>query len=236
MTTLLNKDYVKKYLKACLQYGHPLRKWNPKMAPYILSEKNGFYIFNINLSLKLLDIAGNFLEEKAKKGGSFLFVGTNVSSYIPVKTEALLSKNYYINYRWLGGLLTNWATVKVQIEFLKNLQKQKIQGEFKKLTKKEATLKEKKIEKLQKLFEGIIDMKKLPDVVIFTNQSKDLLAIQECIALGIPSVCIVDTIDNPDLIPYPIPGNANSKNSIQFILTYLNQKILNGFKYNLLKI
>jgi small subunit ribosomal protein S2 len=229
---LKKKELAKKYIKASVHYGHSPKEWNPKMAPYILYAKYGYHIFDLVKTSKLLRLAGNVLQKKAEKGGKFLFVGTNrVSSSIVVK-QAKESNSYYINYRWLGGMLTNWSTVQKRIDRLKLLEEQELNGDFEKLSKKDYSAIRKEIDKLRKLFNGIKDMKSLPDVVIFTSQLKDSLAIQECLKLGIPTVCIVDTNCNPDLIPYPIPANDDSSSSINFILTYLSNRILTG--YNIL--
>ena len=229
---LKKKELAKKYIKASVHYGHSPKEWNPKMAPYILYAKYGYHIFDLVKTSKLLRLAGNVLQKKAEKGGKFLFVGTNrVSSSIVVK-QAKESNSYYINYRWLGGMLTNWSTVQKRIDRLKMLEEQELKGDFEKLSKKDYSAIRKEIDKLRKLFNGIKDMKSLPDVVIFTSQLKDSLAIQECLKLGIPTICIVDTNCNPDLIPYPIPANDDSSSSINFILTYLSNRILAG--YNIL--
>ena len=229
---LKKKELAKKYIKASVHYGHSPKEWNPKMAPYILYAKYGYHIFDLVKTSKLLRLAGNVLQKKAEKGGKFLFVGTNrVSSAIVVK-QAKESNSYYINYRWLGGMLTNWSTVQKRIDRLKLLEKQELNGDFDKLSKKDYSAIRKEIDKLRRLFNGIKDMKSLPDVVIFTSQIKDSLAIQECLKLGIPTTCIVDTNCNPDLIPYPIPANDDSSSSVNFILTYLSNRILAG--YNIL--
>ena len=229
---LKKKELAKKYIKASVHYGHSPKEWNPKMAPYILYAKYGYHIFDLVKTSKLLRLAGNVLQKKAEKGGKFLFVGTNrVSSSIVLK-QAKESNSYYINYRWLGGMLTNWSTVQKRIDRLKMLEEQELNGDFEKLSKKDYSAIRKEIDKLRKLFNGIKDMKSLPDVVVFTSQLKDSLAIQECLKLGIPTICIVDTNCNPDLIPYPIPANDDSSSSINFILTYLSNRILLG--YNIL--
>jgi small subunit ribosomal protein S2 len=181
---------------------------------------------------KLLKLAGNVVEKKAEKGCKFLFVGTSKLASSIVAKQARRVDGYYINYRWLGGMLTNWSTVQKRIDRLKLLEEQELNGDFEKLSKKDYSAIRKEIDKLRKLFNGIKDMKSLPDVVIFTSQLKDSLAIQECLKLGIPTVCIVDTNCNPDLIPYPIPANDDSSSSINFILTYLSNRILTG--YNIL--
>ena len=223
------KEIAKQYVKASVHYGHPPKEWNPKMAPYILYQKYGYHIFDLVKTSKLLKIAGNVLEKKAEKGGKFLFVGTNkLSSSIIVK-QAKRVNSFYINYRWLGGMLTNWSTIKKRIDRLKKLEEQEVNGTFETLSKKDYSSQKKEMEKLKRLFNGIKEMSDLPDLVIFTSQLKDSLAIQECLRLGIPAICIVDTNCNPDLVPYPIPANDDSSSSINFILTYLVNRISLGY-------
>jgi small subunit ribosomal protein S2 len=223
------KEIAKQYVKASVHYGHPPREWNPKMAPYILYAKYGYHIFDLVKTSKLLRLAGNVLQKKAEKGGKFLFVGTNRLSSSIVAKQAKRCNSYYINYRWLGGILTNWNTVQKRIERLKELERQEIEGSLEKLSKKDYSAQRKEIDKLRRLFNGIKDMTGLPDVVIFTSQLKDSLAIQECLRLGIPTICIVDTNCNPDLIPYPIPANDDSSSSVNFILNYLVNRITTGY-------
>ena len=227
--TLSKKEIAKQYVKASVHYGHAPKEWNPKMAPYILCAKYGYHIFDLVKTSKLLKLAGNVLEKKAEKGGKFLFVGTNKLSSSIIAKQAKRSESYYINYRWLGGMLTNWSTIQIQIERLKELEKQEAEGYFDKLSKKDYSAKRKDLDKLRRLFNGIKEMTSLPDIVIFTNQLKDSLAIQECLRLGIPTICIVDTNCDPDLIPYPIPANDDSSSSINFILNYLVNRILAGY-------
>jgi small subunit ribosomal protein S2 len=227
--TLSKKEIAKQYVKASVHYGHPPKEWNPKMAPYILYAKYGYHIFDLVKTSKLLKLAGNVLQKKAEKGGKFLFVGTNKLSSSIVAKQAKRCNAFYINYRWLGGMLTNWNTVQNRIQRLKFLEQQELEGVFEKLSKKEYSAQRKEIDKLRRLFNGIKDMTNLPDVVVFTNQLKDSLAIQECLRLGIPTICIVDTNCNPDLIPYPIPANDDSSSSINFILNYLVNRITAGY-------
>ena len=226
---LTKKEIAKQYVKASVHYGHPPREWNPKMAPYILYAKYGYHIFDLVKTSKLLRLAGNVLQKKAEKGGKFLFVGTNRLSSSIVAQQAKRCDSFYINYRWLGGMLTNWSTVQNRIERLKTLEKEELAGNFEKLSKKEYSSLRKEMDKLRRLFNGIKDMTHLPDVVVFTSQLKDSLAIQECLRLGIPTICIVDTNCNPDLIPYPIPANDDSSSSINFILNYLVNRITTGY-------
>jgi small subunit ribosomal protein S2 len=227
--TLNKKEIAKQYVKASVHYGHSPKEWNPKMAPYILCAKYGYHIFDLVKTSKLLRLAGNVLEKKAETGASFLFVGTNKLSSSIIAKQAKRCNSYYINYRWLGGMLTNWTTVQNQIQLLKDLEKKEAEGYFENYSKKEYSSKRKQIDKLRRLFNGIKDMSSLPDVVIFTSQLKDALAIQECLRLGIPTVSIVDTNCDPDLVPYPIPANDDSSSSINFILDYLVNRILAGY-------
>ena len=225
----LKKEIAKQYVKASVHYGHSPREWNPKMAPYILYTKYGYHIFDLVKTSKLLRLAGNVLQKKAEKGGKFLFVGTSRLASAIIAKQAKRSNSYYINYRWLGGMLTNWSTIQKRIESLKVLEEQEKNGEFENLSKKDLSAKRKEMDKLRKLFNGIKDMTSRPDAVIFTNQLKDSLAIQECLRLGIPTISIVDSNCNPDLIPYPIPANDDSSSSINFILNYLVNRILTGY-------
>ena len=226
---LEKKEIAKQYVKASVHYGHSPKEWNPKMAPYILYAKYGYHIFDLVKTSKLLRIAGNVLQKKAEKGGKFLFVGTNRLSSSIIAKQAKRSDSFYINYRWLGGMLTNWSTIQIQIQRLKSLEQKEADGGFENLSKKEYSRQRKEIDKLRRLFNGIKDMTTLPDVVISTNQLKDSLAIQECLRLGIPTICIVDSNCNPDLIPYPIPANDDSSSSINFILNYLVNRICLGY-------
>jgi small subunit ribosomal protein S2 len=227
--TLNKKEIAKQYVKASLHYGHAPNEWNPKMAPYILYVKYGCHIFDLVKTSKFLKLAGNVLQKKAEKGGKFLFVGTNRLSSSIIAKQAKRCNGYYINYRWLGGMLTNWDTIQNRITRLKFLEQQELEGYFEKLSKKEYSIQRKEIDKLRRLFNGIKAMSTLPDVVIFTNQLKDSSAIQECLRLGIPTICIVDTNCNPDLIPYPIPANDDSSASLNFILNYLVNRISVGY-------
>lgn len=228
--TTLKKEIAKQYIKASVHYGHSPKEWNPKMAPYLLYTKYGYHIFDLVKTSKLLRLAGNSLEKKAAKGGKFLFVGTTRLASSIVSKQAKRCDNYYINYRWLGGMLTNWSTLQKRIQRLEELENQEREGYLEQLSKKEYNQQKKEMDKLHRLFVGIKNMKELPDAIIFTNQLKEFNAIQECLRLGIPAISIVDSNCNPDLIPYPIPANDDSSSSINFILNYLSNRILNGYK------
>lgn len=225
----LKTEIAKQYVKSSVHYGHSPREWNPKMAPYILYTKYGYHIFDLVKTSKLLRLAGNILQKKAENNGKFLFVGTSRLASQIIAKQAKRCNSYYINYRWLGGMLTNWTTIQKRIERLKELENQFESGLFENLSKKEASRQKKELDKLRRLFNGIKDMTVLPEAIIFTNQLKDCLAIQESLRLGIPTVSIVDSNCNPDLVPYPIPANDDSSSSINFILNYLVNRILIGY-------
>jgi small subunit ribosomal protein S2 len=220
------KDIVRQYLKASVHFGHAPKEWNPKMAPYILYEKHGYHILDVVKTAKLLKLAGKVLEKKVKRGQKVLFVGTTKLVSPIIAKHAIRSNSFYINYRWLGGMLTNWSTIQKRIERLKYLEQAESQGNFENLSKKEYSQQRKELDKLKRLFNGIKNMTSLPDIVIFSNQLKDSLAIQECLRLGIPVIGIVDSNCDPDLIPYPIPANDDSSASLSFILNYLATKII----------
>lgn len=227
--TLIKRNIAKEYIKASVHYGHTPKEWNPKMAPYILYTKYGYHIFDIVKTSKLLRLAGNILQKKALKGGKFLFVGTSKIASSIVAKQAKRGQSFYINYRWLGGMLTNWTTIQKRINRLKEFELLEKEGKFEELSKKDYSKQRKEMDKLRRLFNGIKEMTILPDAIIFTNQLKDSLAIQEALKLGIPTICIVDTNCNPDLVPYPIPANDDSGSSINFILNYLVNRILSGY-------
>lgn len=218
MTNKIAKDF----LSSSIFYGHSPKKWNPKMAPYLLREQFGHHIFNTFKTLKLLKLAGDFLHKKAEKQSVILFVGTDKISASIISKEAPSVNAYYITSRWLGGMLTNWETIQKRIQYLKHLEQK---ANNKTLTKKNLVADKKEIQKLNKLFCGIKKMSSIPEVVVFTNQFKDNLAIQECLHLGIPTIVIVDSNGNPSQTPYPIPANDDSSLSINFIITYLIKRI-----------
>lgn len=228
--TITKKELARQYVKASVHYGHSPKEWNPKMAPYILSEKYGYHIFDLVKTSKLLHLAGNILRKKAEKGATFLFVGTNNLSAALIAREAKRANSFYVNKRWLGGMLTNWTTLRKQLDRLAILEKEELDIQKKDISKKERGLHKKEMEKLKKVFQGVQGMENLPDMVIFTNQKKDIQAIRECLRLGIPAICVVDSNCDPDLIPYPIPANDDSSSSINFILTYLADQILKGYQ------
>ena len=200
-------------LEAGVHFGHKAHRWNPKMFPYIYSEVNNIHILDLIQSATLLKEAMRYLETASSENKKILFVGTKRQATTLIAQEAKRSNSYYVNHRWLGGMLTNWATMKERIEKLKDLEKQEAEGTFDLLTKKEAALRRKELTKLRKHLDGIKTMSKLPDIAIIIDQKRELTAISECRKLGIPVVSILDTNCDPDLIDIPIPGNDDAVRS-----------------------
>ena len=215
-------------LEAGVHFGHKAHRWNPKMFPYIYSEVNNIHILDLIQSATLLKKAMRYLEIAASKNQKVLFVGTKRQATTLIAQEAKRSNSYYVNHRWLGGMLTNWSTMKERIEKLKDLEKQESEGTFDLLTKKEGALRRKELAKLRKYLDGIKSMTSLPDVVIIIDQRREITAIAECRKLGIPVVSILDTNCDPDLVDIPIPGNDDAVRSIKLILTLLTDSIIKG--------
>ena len=215
-------------LEAGVHFGHKAHRWNPKMFPYIYSEVNNIHILDLIQSATLLKKAMRYLEVAASKNQKVLFVGTKRQATTLIAQEAKRCNSYYVNHRWLGGMLTNWSTMKERIAKLKDLELQESEGTFDLLTKKEGALRRKKLVKLRKYLDGIKSMTSLPDVVIVVDQRREITAIAECRKLGIPIVSILDTNCDPDLIDIPIPGNDDAVRSIKLILTLLTDSIIKG--------
>ena len=215
-------------LDAGVHFGHKAYRWNPKMFPYIYSEVNNIHILDLVQSATLLKEAQSYLKLASSQGKKFLFIGTKSQAKNSIETEAKRCNSFYVNHRWLGGMLTNWVTLKKRIEYLKDLEKQESEGTFDLLTKKEGALRRKELAKLRKYLDGIKSMTSLPDVVIIIDQRREITAIAECRKLGIPVVSILDTNCDPDLVDIPIPGNDDAVRSIKLILTLLTDSIIKG--------
>jgi len=215
-------------LEAGVHFGHKAHRWNPKMFPYIYSEVNNIHILDLIQSATLLKAATNYLESEASQGKTFLFVGTKRQATTLIAQEAKRCNSFYVNHRWLGGMLTNWTTVKERIARLQDLEKQEADGTFELLTKKEVALRLKELTRLRKHLDGIKLMKNLPDVAIIIDQKREMTAISECRKLGIPIVSILDTNCDPDLVDIPIPGNDDAVRSIKLILNALTNSIITG--------
>jgi small subunit ribosomal protein S2 len=215
-------------LEAGVHFGHKAYRWNPKMFPYIYSEVNNIHILDLVQSATLLKEANKELQLVASEGKTFLFIGTKRQASTLIAQEAKRCESYYVNHRWLGGMLTNWTTLKERIEHFKNLEQQEADNTFDLLTKKEASLRRKELQKLRKHLDGIKSMEKLPDIAIVIDQKREMTAIRECRKLGIPIVSILDTNCDPDLIDIPIPGNDDAVRSIKLILKSLTDSIIMG--------
>ena len=217
-------------LEAGVHFGHKAYRWNPKMFPYIYSEVNNIHILDLVQSATLLKEANNYVQSEASNGKTFLFIGTKRQASTLIAQEAKRCDSYYVNHRWLGGMLTNWSTIKERIDRLKVLEQQEADNIFGLLTKKEATLRRKELQQLRKHLEGIKTMPTLPDVAIIIDQKREMTALRECRKLGIPVVSILDTNCDPDLVDVPIPGNDDAVRSIKLILKSLTDSIILGKK------
>jgi small subunit ribosomal protein S2 len=215
-------------LEAGVHFGHKAYRWNPKMFPYIYSEVNNIHILDLVQSATLLKEANAYLELAASQGKKFLFIGTKRQASTLIVKEAKRCDSFYVNHRWLGGMLTNWVTLKERIEYLKDLEQQETDNTFSILTKKEAVLRGKELKKLRRHLDGIKDMSDLPDIAIIIDQKREMTAIKECRKLGIPIVSILDTNCDPDLIDIPIPGNDDAVRSLKLILQSLTDSIIVG--------
>ena len=215
-------------LEAGVHFGHKAYRWNPKMFPYIYTERNNIHILDLVQSAQLLKEASNYVQSASEKKKTFLFIGTKRQASTIIAQEAKRCNSYYINHRWLGGMLTNWITLKTRIERLKVLEQQEANEIFSLLPKKEAAIRRKELEKLRRHLNGVKEMENLPDAVIVIDQKRELTAIRECKKLGIPIISILDTNCDPDLVDIPIPGNDDAVRSIKLILKTLADSILAG--------
>ena len=215
-------------LEAGVHFGHQARRWNPKMFPYIYTERHGIHIIDLVQTAQLLNEANDLIKNFALDNKTFLFVGTKRQAATIIAEQALRSNSFYVNQRWLGGMLTNWETIKTRVDRLKSLEEQDKSGIIDQLPKKEAASLRKELEKLKKHLDGIKNMQKIPDVVIIVDQKRESTAIQECIKLGITTLCILDTNCNPDLVDIPIPANDDAIRSIKLIVSKIADAILEG--------
>ena len=215
-------------LEAGVHFGHQAKRWNPKMFPYIYTEKNGIHIIDLVQTAKLLEEACELITNLSYNQKTFLFVGTKRQAADVIQSEASRAKSFYVNQRWLGGMLTNWQTIKSRVEHLKILENQEKLGLINQLPKKEAASMRKELYKLRKHLAGIKNMKKIPDVVIIVDQKRESTAIQECIKLGITTIGILDTNSNPDLIDIPIPANDDAIRSIKLVISLMADAIILG--------
>lgn len=219
---------VRDMLQAGLHFGHQTRRWNPKMRPYIYGPRNGIYIINLDISKRLFDKASTFVSQEVKKGGTILFVGTKRQAQAIISEEAKRCGMYYVDHRWLGGMLTNFQTIKRSVERLKAIESMQADGSISKFPKKEILLMEKERVKLERNVGGIKDMRNLPSVIFVIDPRKESIAVTEAKKLNIPVVAVADTNCDPDGIDYLIPGNDDAIRSIKLISSHIAEAILRG--------
>lgn len=219
---------MKQLLEAGVHFGHQTRRWNPKMAKFIFTERNGIYIIDLQKTVKKVDEAYNFLREVAASGKSIIFVGTKKQAQEAVKEEALRCNMFYVNERWLGGMMTNFKTIQTRIARLRKLEAMEQDGTFDVLPKKEVGLLRHEMEKLEKYLGGIKDMKKLPGALFIVDPRKEHNAIAEAHKLGIPVAGTVDTNCDPDELDYPIPANDDAIRAVRLLTAKMADAVLEG--------
>ncbi|GHV29146.1 30S ribosomal protein S2 [Synergistales bacterium] len=219
---------MKQLLECGVHFGHQTRRWNPKMKPYIFTERNGIYIIDLQKTVRGLEKAYDFVRETAKNGGSLLFVGTKRQAQDPIKEEALKSGQFFINQRWLGGLLTNFTTIRKRVSRMVELENMDNDGSINKYPKKEIGKLHKEREKLEKSLSGIKDMKERPDAIFIIDPRRETIAVLEARKLGIPVIAIVDTNCDPEVIDYPIPGNDDAIRAIELIAGLMSSAFIEG--------
>lgn len=224
---------IQEMLEACVHYGHITRKWNPKMAPYIFGKRNGVHIIDLSKTLPLFEKALDAIKEVSSNYGRILFVGTKVQASDLIKDAALKCGQYYVNHRWLGGMLTNWKTINQSIKRMKDLE-EKIANPVG-LTKKEITLLQKDLDKLEMALGGIRNLGGKPDLLIVIDTNRESTAVKEAIKLGIPIVAVVDSDSCPDEINFPIPGNDDATKAIDLYCNQFAEAVLAGLQQGMAK-
>ena len=219
---------MKQLLEAGVHFGHQTRRWNPKMAPYIFTERNGIYIIDLQKTVKKLDEAYAFVRDVAANGGEVLFVGTKKQAADSIKEEAERCGMHYVNARWLGGMMTNFKTIQKRIDRLAQLRKMEEDGTFELLPKKEVVKLKLEIEKLEKFIGGIKHMKSLPAALFIVDPKKEKIAVSEARKLNIPIVAIVDTNCDPDEVDYVIPGNDDAIRAVKLIAGAMANAVMEG--------
>ena len=219
---------MKQLLEAGVHFGHQTRRWNPKMAKYIFTERNGIYIIDLQKTVKKLDEAYNFVRDIAAEGGSVLFVGTKKQAQDSVREEAQRCGMHYVNARWLGGMLTNFRTIRRRIDRMAQINKMREDGTFEMLPKKEVAKLELELEKLGKFLGGVKEMEQLPKAMFIVDPRKERIAVSEARKLNIPIVAIVDTNCDPDEIDYVIPGNDDAIRAVKLIAGAMADAVLEG--------
>ena len=223
-------ELITEMVDAGVHYGHQTRKWNPKMKPYLMKDKGGIYIIDLEKTVQCLDKASDYLSDLAGKGKKILFVGCKRQAQEAVKEAAGAAGQYYVNHRWLGGTLTNLATIRRSVERLKYLEDIEKSAEFKAMSKKELAALGREREKLFRNLDGVRDMEKLPDAIVIVDSARETIAVAEARRLNIPVIAIVDSNADPAKVDYPIPGNDDAIRSIRIILQNLVDSIVVGAK------
>ena len=219
---------MKQLLEAGVHFGHQTRRWDPKMAEYIFQARNGIHIIDLQKTSKKIDEAYAFLKEQAEEGKTVLFVGTKKQAQECVKEAAEKSGMYYVDQRWLGGMLTNFDTIRTRVQRLKDLEKMQEDGTFEVLPKKEVILLKKEMEKLERNLGGIKEMDKIPGVIFLVDPKKEHIAVLEAKKLGIPVIGLVDTNCNPEEVDYAIPGNDDAIRAVKLITDVMANAIIEG--------
>lgn len=219
---------MKQLLEAGVHFGHQTKRWNPKMAKYIFTARNGIYIIDLQKTVHMIDDAYDFLRDVSSRGQKVLFVGTKKQAQDSIKDEAARSGSHYVDQRWLGGMLTNFATIKKRSKYLKDLKRQEEDGTFDSLPKKEVIVLKKEMEKLERFLGGISEMNALPGAIFIVDPKKERIAVAEALKLGIPTVAIVDTNCDPDEIDYVIPGNDDAIRAVKLIAGRMADAIIEG--------
>ena len=219
---------MKQLLEAGVHFGHQTRRWNPKMAPYIFTERNGIYIIDLQKTVKKIEEAYDFMKEVGASGKPVLFVGTKKQAQAAIVDEANRCGMYYVNQRWLGGMLTNYKTISKRIQRLRDIQAMETDGTFDKLSKKEVAKLRLELEKLEKFLGGIKDMKGMPGAIFVVDPKKEKIAIKEARILGIPVVGIVDTNCDPDDVDYIIPANDDAIRAVKLIAGKMADAVIEG--------
>ncbi|AUW93688.1 MAG: 30S ribosomal protein S2 [Sulfobacillus thermosulfidooxidans] len=219
---------MKQLLEAGVHFGHQTRRWNPKMKPYIFTERNGIYIIDLQKTVRKVDDAYNFVRQIGASGGRMLFIGTKKQAQEAVAEEAQRSGDYYVNQRWLGGMLTNFDTIKKRVKRLAELKEQEASGQWDRLPKKEVSMLTRQKEKLEKYLGGIEGMTQLPAAVFVVDPRKEHIAVTEARKLGIPIVGIVDTNCDPDEIDYIIPGNDDAIRAVRLLTAKMADALIEG--------
>ena len=217
---------MKQLLEAGVHFGHQTRRWNPKMKPYIYTERNGIYIIDLQKSVGMVDDAYNAVASITEQGGTILFVGTKKQAQDAVKTEAERCGMFYVNERWLGGMLTNFKTIQSRIKRLKDIERMSLDGTFDVLPKKEVIELKKEWEKLEKNLGGIKNMKKIPDAIFIVDPKKERICVQEAHALGITLIGIADTNCDPEELDYVIPGNDDAIRAVKLIVSKMADAVI----------